>query len=413
MSRMSTILSGIRPKAGRLALGMILAGFLAFPGFAASGRPGAAPAPSLRMVTSGTRYRLQWHPYQDRFALVVMGGHVSGNPYYRWYWNDTYGMVRHLRAHGFTDDCIRYLSYGDSVPNHPGEVDGLSTTQGIRDAYAWARSQSDANDLFYIFWVDHGSTTSFDTYDGTITHAELGALTDLIQAKCVAGAYNPCYSGAVVDDLSRPGVFTTTSQDAGHTNSWGWAGVWRVALAGGNPGDSSDGDGDGVVSFTEAYSWLCPQSQNAGEHPMIDDNGDSIGHECGNPGFDPQNPVSDGYFGRLHSLDGWSDAASAVEGTGPAQRAEPVLRIAGTPNPFLDATFLRFFLPAASEVRVDLFRADGSRVLSLHQGTLAQGFHSLAWDGVDVDGRRLSRGIYLVRIDAGGRHGNLRLCCLR
>jgi hypothetical protein len=32
----------------------------------------------------------QWQPYGNRYAIVVMGGNVTGQMY-RWYWNDTSG----------------------------------------------------------------------------------------------------------------------------------------------------------------------------------------------------------------------------------------------------------------------------------------------------------------------------------
>jgi len=252
-----------------------------------------------------------WSPYQDRYAIIVMGGHVTGPPHYQWYWGDTYGTYRQLLDHGFAASDIYFLSYGDSATAHPEAVDAVSTTQGILAAYAWARDECDAEDLLYIYWVDHGSPTAFETYDGTIAHRDLGTLTGNVTARCVAGAYNPCYSGGVIDDLSRAGVFTTTSQDATHLNSYGWAGAWRTGLSGGSLEDPSDDDGDGTVSFSEAYLWVCPRSQAAGEHPMLDDNGDLTGHECSDAGFNLADPSADGYFGHHHSLDGWRSEVPA------------------------------------------------------------------------------------------------------
>jgi hypothetical protein len=248
-----------------------------------------------------------WQPYADRYAIIVMGGDVSvGSDHYRWYWADTYGMYTELKTHGFTDANIYFLSYGDSADAHSDIVDAVSTTQNIKTAYQWAQDQCTDEDLLYIFWVDHGSETSFETNDGTISHSELGTLTQPIVAEQILGAYNPCYSGAVIDDISRAGVITTTSQDASNANSWGWAGYWRKALRGGDSWDPTDTDGDGYISMTEAYLWICWKSQAAGEHPMYDDNGDGVGHECTDPGFDPDDPSKDGHMGKFYSLDGHS-----------------------------------------------------------------------------------------------------------
>ena len=247
-----------------------------------------------------------WQPYGQRYAIIVMGGNVDpGSQHYTWYWGDTYGMYTELESYGFTAENIYFLSYGPSADAHPEAVDAISTTENIRAAYQWAQQECTAEDLLYIYWVDHGSTTSFQTNNGSITHAELGTLMQSIVARRIIGAYNPCYSGAVVDDISAEGVITTTSQDAFHGNSWGWAGKWRQALRGGTVEDPTDTNEDGHISLTEAYLWICPKSQAAGEHPMYDDNGDAVGHECDQAGFDPDDPTKDGYDGKFYSLDGW------------------------------------------------------------------------------------------------------------
>ena len=252
----------------------------------------------------------EWQPYGQRYAIIVMGGNVDpSSQHYTWYWGDTYGMFTELESYGLVADNIYFLSYGPSADAHPEAVDAVSTTENIYTAYQWAQQVCTDEDLLYIYWVDHGSPTAFDTNNGSITHAELGTLMESIVARRIIGAYNPCYSGAVIDDISAPGVITTTSQDAFHPNSWGWAGKWRQALRGGTEEDPTDTDGDGYISVTEAYLWICPKSQAAGEHPMYDDNGDAVGHECDEAGFDPNDPTKDGYNGTFYSLDGWLDAS--------------------------------------------------------------------------------------------------------
>ncbi|UCG82772.1 MAG: right-handed parallel beta-helix repeat-containing protein, partial [Dehalococcoidia bacterium] len=250
-----------------------------------------------------------WHTYGDRYAIIVMGGNeASSGQKYRWFWGDTKGMYHELISYGFTGANIYFLSYGDSANAHPGWVDAQSTTANIRTAYQWAQTNCTGTDLLYVYWVDHGKPTYFNTNDGTLTHAELDTLMRPIGAKIIIGAYNPCYSGAVIDDISHDGVISITSQDASNKNAWGWAGKWRQALRGA-PADRIDTDGDGHISMTEAYNWIAPQSQAAGEHSMFDDNGDSVGHEWGQVGYNPSNPCqgNDGYIGKFFSLDGYYD----------------------------------------------------------------------------------------------------------
>ena len=77
---------------------------------------------------------LEWQSYGERYAIIVMGGDVTGQMY-RWYWGDTYGMYAELKTHDFTDDNIYFLSYGDSAEAHSDIVDATSTTGNITTAY--------------------------------------------------------------------------------------------------------------------------------------------------------------------------------------------------------------------------------------------------------------------------------------
>ncbi len=278
----------------------------------------------VSMHTSG---KGTWHSYEDRYAIIVMGGDEP-NPdtarrrrLYMYYWMDTSGMHEELESYGFDEDNIYFLSYGDSADNHPDIVDGSSTVANIETAYAWAAGVCDENDLLYIFWVDHGDTvieTSTDTtrvcnlvaHDGRITDSEYGDLIAPITAKQIIGAYNPCFSGMLFDNVVKENTITITSQDSLHVNGWEWAGMWRKALRN-DPADSVDTNGDGRVSMAEAFSWIGPLSEDNVEYPdeysMYDDNGDGIGHLESSTGYDPEDPTKDGYIGTLYSLDGWRD----------------------------------------------------------------------------------------------------------
>ena len=248
----------------------------------------------------------RWLSYRQRFAIIVMGGSVPPNSrHYGWYWNDTFKMYNQLKDLGFTDENIRFLSYGPNAREHDTAVDATSTVDNIRAAYQWAARVCTKDDLLYIYWVDHGNQSSFEAHGELLGHHELGKLTAPIRARQIVGAFNPCFSGAVIDDLSRKGVITITSQDARHGNSWGWAGKWRQALRGGSEDDPSDANGDGEVTFAEAYRWIAVKSQAAGEHSMYDDNGDGTGSECGSAGFNPENPERDGCVGAHCSLRAW------------------------------------------------------------------------------------------------------------
>jgi hypothetical protein len=83
------------------------------------------------------------------------------------------------------------------------------------------------------------------------------------------------------------------------------------------------------------------------------------------------------------------------------------LRAAG-PNPFRDATTLSFTLAHAGPLRWEVFDLAGRRVASGAR-TFDPGEHVISWDGRDQGGRRVEPGLYLLRWQADGRAGAVRL----
>ena len=68
------------------------------------------------------------------------------------------------------------------------------------------------------------------------------------------------------------------------------------------------------------------------------------------------------------------------------------------PNPFNATTQVRFGLPNRSTVRINVLDLYGRTVAMLAEHTYEAGFHSVAWDAT-----AFPTGIYLVRLEAGGR----------
>lgn len=77
--------------------------------------------------------------------------------------------------------------------------------------------------------------------------------------------------------------------------------------------------------------------------------------------------------------------------------------VAAEPNPFNPRVAIRFLLPRAGGVTLDVVDLRGRRVRSLLSGSLPAGEHTVTWTGVDDRGRRLPSGVYVavVRSDAG------------
>ena len=75
-----------------------------------------------------------------------------------------------------------------------------------------------------------------------------------------------------------------------------------------------------------------------------------------------------------------------------------------SPNPFRLSTSVRFELSQPAAVRLEIFDVRGARVATLMEGdVLGAGGHSTTWDGRDRAGRLAPPGLYLVRLETGGR----------
>ena len=83
------------------------------------------------------------------------------------------------------------------------------------------------------------------------------------------------------------------------------------------------------------------------------------------------------------------------------------------PNPFNSRTRIRYSLPKAGAVRLEVFDLLGRRVALLNEGRAAAGAHSVAWDGLDGSGRAAASGVYFYRLEAGDASLTRKLLLLR
>lgn len=86
---------------------------------------------------------------------------------------------------------------------------------------------------------------------------------------------------------------------------------------------------------------------------------------------------------------------------------------AGFPNPFNPATTLPYRLSSTGPVRLSVFDLRGRLLRILVNSVQPAGTHAATWDGRDGAGRALPSGVYLVRLDAGGRSEERKLTLLR
>lgn len=72
------------------------------------------------------------------------------------------------------------------------------------------------------------------------------------------------------------------------------------------------------------------------------------------------------------------------------------------PNPFNLATTITFDIPAAEYVTIYVYNIAGQRIKTLVSDYLPASTQTIVWDGTNDNGLRVSSGLYLFRLQAGG-----------
>ncbi len=97
----------------------------------------------------------------------------------------------------------------------------------------------------------------------------------------------------------------------------------------------------------------------------------------------------------------WVDDASLYDismvGVSDGIIAGPTLH-QNVPNPFNPVTKIAFELPKRGEVGVVVYNVAGREVVTLHNGGLAAGPHTLTWDGRTSDGSMAASGVYWYQL---------------
>jgi hypothetical protein len=81
--------------------------------------------------------------------------------------------------------------------------------------------------------------------------------------------------------------------------------------------------------------------------------------------------------------------------------ALPVTLYQNHPNPFNPQTVIRFYLPEAQEISLEVYDVAGERVARLAEGKREKGYHEVTWDGRSGAGTVCSAGVYFSRLVAG------------
>jgi len=70
------------------------------------------------------------------------------------------------------------------------------------------------------------------------------------------------------------------------------------------------------------------------------------------------------------------------------------------PNPFNPATTIKFRIPVETQVQIAVFDINGRLVKVLVDNVLPAGEHLAIWDGTDLNGMKVSSGVYIYRMYA-------------
>jgi hypothetical protein len=83
------------------------------------------------------------------------------------------------------------------------------------------------------------------------------------------------------------------------------------------------------------------------------------------------------------------------------------------PNPFTEEILIQFQLPERLSVQAAIYDIEGRHVVTLALGTNSQGIYRITWDGKDNIGRRVSSGLYFLRLEAGACRVTRKLLLIR
>jgi len=83
------------------------------------------------------------------------------------------------------------------------------------------------------------------------------------------------------------------------------------------------------------------------------------------------------------------------------------------PNPANAGTYIKYALPKATKVRLEVYDAMGRAIRTLIEDTQKPGIYRIYWDGTDRRGVKVSSGIYFYRMETRGFKSTKKMIVLR
>jgi hypothetical protein len=91
----------------------------------------------------------------------------------------------------------------------------------------------------------------------------------------------------------------------------------------------------------------------------------------------------------------------------------PKLYMGSFPNPFNPDTTLRFSLPQAAEITLDIYNVKGQKVRNVASGSYNSGTHTYNWNAKDSSGNRVASGLYFAILSYQGKQISRKLMLMK
>lgn len=250
-------------------------------------------------------------PERVRHYAVVCSS-FSGDPQHAdWFWGSSSWIYRVLREkYGYPDEAIYYLhedpedaarrNAREQDPARRVTVDGKTTVENIGAICRHLSEIVEEGDHVLFYMIGHtgfqGGHSRYATIGEPLADIDLEEMADRIRTRNIAAVFSPCQTEGFLWTLGKPGRVVIVSTRATEFNA---AGVAEAGIRGFED-PSCDLDGDGRLSFFEAYQSILKEQQGwyqakgmvQREHALLDDDGDGEGH------YLPDEPDTEGALAR-------------------------------------------------------------------------------------------------------------------